>query len=109
MGLQHDLNGAEAIAARAGAAAFCVGIEQHLAGRQYLDDDFGFADIAFYMAQLFGERMGAPLDQSTPNLLAWRARLTARPTIGAVVGSIVSFLAVNGRDIPAFVAQLRPA
>jgi glutathione S-transferase len=109
MGLQHDLAGADAVAAKAGAAAFCREIEGHLAERQYLAGDFGYADIALYMAQLFGERMGALLDESTPKLLAWRARLTARPSVGAVVRQIVSFLALNGRDIPAFVAHLRPA
>ena len=29
-----------------------------------------FADIAFYMAQLFGARMGAGMSEDTPNLLA---------------------------------------
>jgi glutathione S-transferase len=68
--------------------------------------DFSFADIAFYMAQLFGERMGAPLDGLTPKLLAWRARLSTRPSVRAVVKPMVDFLAANGRSIPASLAQL---
>jgi|SRR5687768_9622757 glutathione S-transferase len=109
MGLQQDLAGAEAVAAKAGAAAFCREIDAQLADREYLAGDFGFADIALYMAQLFGERMGAPLDQSTPQLIAWRARLTARPSISAVMHALVNYLAVNGREIPAFIAHLRSA
>jgi glutathione S-transferase len=105
MGLQHDLAGPDASAARAGAAAFCRDLEGQLA-HQHLAGDFCFADIAFYMAQLFGERMGAPLDESTPRLLAWRARLSMRPSVRAVVKPMVDFLAANGRPVPAFIARL---
>jgi glutathione S-transferase len=70
MGLQHDLPGADAEVARAGAAAFCRDIEAYLEAEQHLAGDFGYADIALYMAQLFGERLGAPLDDTTPN--CWR-------------------------------------
>jgi glutathione S-transferase len=106
MGLQQDPARAEAVAARAAAADYCQQIETQLTG-EYLMDDFGFADIAFYMAQLFGERMGATLDDATPKLLAWRERLTARPSIRAVVKPMVDFLAANGRPIPPFLADLR--
>jgi glutathione S-transferase len=105
MGLQPDLAGPDASAARAGAAAFCRDLEGQLA-HQHLAGDFCFADIAFYMAQLFGERMGAPLDESTPRLLAWRARLSMRPSVRAVVKPMVDFLAANGRPVPAFIARL---
>jgi glutathione S-transferase len=106
MGLQHDLASPDAVAAKAGAAVFCQQFEAQLADRQHLAGDFSFADIAFFMAQLFGERLGAPLDQSTPRLLAWRARLTARPSFRAVVKPMMEFLAANGRPVPAFFAQL---
>ncbi len=109
MGLQNDPASAEAVAARAGAAAYYKEVEAQLTGAQHLIGDFGFADIAFYMAQLFGERMGATLDDSTPKLLAWRERLTARPSIRAVVKPMVDFLAANGRPIPPFLAGLRSA
>src|SRR5215211_4122530 len=85
MSLQQDLAGADAATARSGAAAFCQQIEALLAGREYLAGDFSFADIAFFMAQLFGERLGAPLDRSTPGLLAWRARMIERKPVRAVV------------------------
>ena len=106
MGLQHDLPGQQAVAAKASAAAFCRQIDAELADREHLAGDFSFADIAFYMAQLFGERMGAPLDDSTPKLLAWRQRLSMRPSIRAVIKPMVDFLAANGRPVPAFLAKL---
>jgi glutathione S-transferase len=106
MGLQQDLAGPDAAAAKTGAAAFCRDIEAQLASRQHLAGDFGFADIAFFMAQLFGERLGAPLDDSTPKLLAWRSRLIVRPSIRAVVKPMMEFLAANGRFVPAFLADL---
>lgn len=106
MGLQADLLGADATAAKAGAAAFCRQLDAQLADRRYLLGDFTFADIAFFMAQLFGERLGAPLDDSTPRLLAWRAGLMLRPSVRAVVRPMMDFLAANGRAVPAFAAGL---
>jgi glutathione S-transferase len=106
MGLQQDLASAEAVAAKAGAAAYCQQLEAQLGDRQYLAGDFSFADIAFFMAQLFGERLGAPLDETTFKLIAWRARLIARPSIRAVVKPMVDYLAASGRAVPAFAASL---
>ncbi len=106
MSLQQDLTGADAAAARAGAASFCQQIEADLAHGQHLAGDFTFADIAFFMAQLFGERLGAPLDATTPKLLAWRARLSLRPSFRIVVKPMMEFLAANGRPVPAFLADL---
>jgi glutathione S-transferase len=106
MGLQQDLASADAVAAKAAAAAFCQQIEAQLLEREYLAGEFSFADIAFFMAQLFGERMGVPLDESTPRLIAWRARLGARPSVRAVVKPMADYLAANGRAVPAFFANL---
>jgi glutathione S-transferase len=106
MGLQHDLAGADAAAARAGAVAFYRQVEAALADREYLAGEFGYADIAFFMAQLFGERLGAPLDESAPRLLAWRARLTTRASIRAVVKPMADYLAASGRTVPLFLASL---
>jgi glutathione S-transferase len=106
MGLQQDLASPDAVAAKTGAAAFCREIEARLADGQHLAGDFSFADIAFFMAQLFGERLGAPLDDTTPKLLAWRARLSGRSSIRAVVKPMADFLAANGRFVPAFLADL---
>jgi glutathione S-transferase len=106
MGLQRDINGADAMTAKAGAAAYCREIDAQLVDGQYLAGNFTFADIAFYMAQLFGEQLGAPLDDTTPKLLAWRARVTARPSFRTVVKPMMEFLAANGRPVPASLAQL---
>ena len=106
MGLQHDLAGADAAAARAGAAAYHQQIEVLLADRDYLAGDFSFADIAFFMAQLFGERLGAPLDDSVPRLAAWRSRMAGRAPVRAVVKPMAEFLAANGRFVPAFMREV---
>ena len=106
MGLQHDLAGADAVAAKSAAAAFYQQIEGMLADRQYLASDFSFADIAFFMAQLFGERLGAPLDDSMPRLAAWRGRMTERDPVRAVVKPMAEFLAANGRFVPAFMREV---
>jgi glutathione S-transferase len=106
MGLQHDLAGSDAAAARAGAVAFHQQIEALLADRQYLAGDLSYADIAFFMAQLFGERLGAPLDDSMPRLAAWRSRMTGRASVRAVVKPMAEFLAANGRFVPAFMRAL---
>jgi hypothetical protein len=34
-----------------------------------------YADIAFYLAQLFAARLGAPMTGRTPQVLEWRARV----------------------------------
>ena len=43
------------------AQAYCVRMDTRLRDPEWLAGDFGYADIAFYMATLFGERQGAPL------------------------------------------------
>lgn len=56
-------------------------MERELADREFLAGAYSYADIAFYMAQLFGARKGAPMTDETPRLLAWRERMTARPAV----------------------------
>jgi glutathione S-transferase len=106
MSLQQDLASTEAVTAKTGAAAYCRELEAQLGDHEYLAGDFTFADIAFFMAQLFGERLGAPLDETTPKLIAWRTRMMTRPSIRAVVRPMVDYLAANGRAVPAFAASL---
>ena len=71
-----------------------------LADREWLAGDYSFADIAFYMAALFGERMGAVLGQETPRLLAWRERMTLRPAVMPVVTALARYLSSEGRPVP---------
>jgi glutathione S-transferase len=100
MGLQAALKDPAAVAARAAAARYYEEMETLLTDRQYLVGTYSFADIAFYMAQLFGARMGAEMRETTPRLLDWRARLTARPAVQQVVRPMVAYLISRGRRIP---------
>ncbi|HWM41601.1 MAG TPA: glutathione S-transferase family protein [Burkholderiales bacterium] len=104
MGLQADPGHPDAVAARAAAARYYEEMETLLADREYLAGVYTFADIAFYMAQLFGARMGAGMSAATPKLLEWRERITARPAVRQVVGPMVAYLASRGRDIPDFLS-----
>src|SRR5262245_59151151 len=79
MGLQAMPDDPAAVEARNAAASFCDGMEKDLAGKEWLAGGYSYADIAFFMAQLFGERMGAPLTDAHPRLRAWRARVVERP------------------------------
>ncbi|MGH8263067.1 MAG: glutathione S-transferase family protein [Steroidobacteraceae bacterium] len=106
MGLQSTPQDPAAIAAREAAHASYLDFEKVLAGNEFLAGPLTYADIAFYMAQLFGARMGAPMGTDTPRLLAWRDRMTARPAVARVAGTMGRFLEGEGRPIPDF---LRPA
>jgi glutathione S-transferase len=112
MGLQASAQDPAAVAARRAAARFYQEFDGLLADRKFLAGTYSFADIAFYMAQLFGARMGAPMTDATANLLAWRDRMTARPAVRSVVGPMASFLLSRGRPIPDFLSAVlaqRPA
>ena len=102
MGLQDRLGEEPAVAAIAAARRYYGRMEAQLQGHEFLAGRFTFADIAFYMAALFGERQGAPLSGDTPRLLEWRARMTARPAVRAVVAPMAAWLAGAGRPVPAF-------
>jgi glutathione S-transferase len=86
---------------------YYVLMEQQLHGREFLAGDFSFADIAFYMAALFGERQGAVLTEATPRLLAWRDRMSGRPAVRSVAGAMADWLAAHGRPLPPFMRSLR--
>lgn len=102
MGLQQNMQDPVAIAARESAAHYFNSMEGLLARRAYLAETFSFADIAFYMAQLFGERMGVPMTESSPNLLKWRDQMTERPSVRKAVKPMVLYLLENKRPVPAF-------
>lgn len=88
--------------ARDGAARFYREMESVLEKRDYLAGTYSFADIAFYMAQLFGARKGAPMTRETPRLLEWRDRMTARPAVREVAGAMGRYLVSIGRPVPDF-------
>lgn len=104
MSLQNALTGEPAVAAIEAARNFCVEMDRRLASSDWLAGSYSFADIAFYIAALFGERQGAPLTQATPCLFAWRARMTQREPVRAVVSAMARWLRAAGRPVPAFMA-----
>lgn len=102
MGLQKTLDDPVAVAAIEAASRFYDEMETLLAGRDHLAGPYSFADIAFFMAQLFGERLGAPMTEDTPRLRAWRARMCQRPAVRTVAGAMGAWLAAQGQPVPAF-------
>lgn len=108
MGLQDDLRGAPALAAIDAATRYYAAMETQLAAREWLAGSYSFADIAFYMAALFGERQGAPLTPATPRLLAWRERMTQRPAVRQVAGAMAAWLASKSRPVPPFLRDAMP-
>ncbi|MFL6692334.1 MAG: glutathione S-transferase family protein [Ramlibacter sp.] len=107
MGLQDHLRENAAQAAIAAARGFCDSVEAQLAdGRPWLLGEFTYADIAFYMAALFGERQGATLTQATPRLMEWRDRMSQREPVREVAGAMARWLLAAGRPLPSFMRGL---
>ena len=103
MGLQDRLDDPVAAAARDAASAFYARMETEVEKSDYLVGTFGFADIAFFMAQFFGDRMGAPIGDEFPALVDWRARVGSRPAVSAVLSPMAALLKTQGRRVPAWV------
>ena len=106
MGLQDRLDDAAAVAAREASARYYGEMERELAHRDCLAGPYSYADIAFYMAQLFGARMTAPMGDAHPRLQAWRDRMSARPAVAKVAGAMGRYLLSQGRTLPPFLAKL---
>ena len=106
MGLQVTPDDPAAVEARARARDFYDEMERTLGSQPYLAGAYSYADVAFYMASLFGERMGAPLGEAHRNLLAWRERIGARPAVARVAGAMARYLVSQGRTLPDFLARL---
>jgi glutathione S-transferase len=111
MGLQERLDSPEARAAINATADFAMTLDAQLArnGRPWLADIYSFADVAFYMAQLFAERQGAPLPAQAHSLLAWRERMSQRAAVRTVAGAMARWLVANGRPLPTFMQPLASA
>lgn len=108
MGLQQTPEDPAAVTAHAGAAAFYDELEAMLGdGRVWLAGaDFTYADIAFYMAQIFGDRMGAPVPASHRRLIAWRTRMGERASVRQVAGAMTRYLIGEKRRVPEFMQAL---
>jgi glutathione S-transferase len=109
MGFPEASEDPAAVSARAAAARYYEEMDALLSDRDYLAGSYSFADIAFYMAQVFGARMGAPMTEATPALLRWRDRLTDRPAVRAVLGPMMTFLRSRGRPVPDFLSSFGSA
>lgn len=59
-------------------------LDAHLAGRTYVADRYGFADIALFMTELFAVLFGLRRRRH-PNVEVWRARLIERPAVRGIV------------------------
>jgi glutathione S-transferase len=106
MGLQATPGDPAAIEARATAVRFYDELETAIEGRTWLAGDFTYADIAFYMTQLFGARRTAPMTDAHPRLQAWRDRMSARPAVARVAGAMGRYLLSQGRALPPFLEKL---
>jgi glutathione S-transferase len=109
MGLQDRLDDPAAQEAIAQAQRYYAEMDLLLHERTFLAAEYTYADIAFYMAQLFAARLGAPMNTATPRLLAWRERLTARPAVNQVVRQFADTLASYKLRIPDFIDRAAAA
>jgi glutathione S-transferase len=106
MGLQATPDDPAAVEARAATLAYYDNLEKGAAGKEWLAGSYSYADIAFYMAQLFGDRMGAPMTDAHPRLQQWRDRMSARPAVAKVAGAMGRYLLSQGRKLPTFLAKI---
>jgi glutathione S-transferase len=104
MGLQDRLGEAAAREAIEQVQRYYADSDAALGGSDYLAGDFTYADIAFYMAQIFAARLGAPMSAATPRLKAWRDRVTERPAVNRFVRQFADALARYKLKVPDFIA-----
>ena len=76
-----------------------------LTDRDYLCGEYTYADIAFFMAQLFAARKGAPMTGATPRLLDWRRRVAVRPAVQPTLLLMTQTLTRQGRPVPQFMSD----
>jgi glutathione S-transferase len=106
MGLGQTPDDPAAVEARRVAGAVYDDMERTLNGRSWLAGELSYADIAFYMAQLFGERWGVPMTDAHRKLQAWRDRMSARPAVAKVAGAMARYLVSQGRKLPPFLKRM---
>jgi len=105
MGLQDRLDEPPAQEATAQLHRYYAEMDALLTDRDYLAGDYSYADIAFFMAQLFAARLGAPMTDATSQLIAWRMRVAGRPAVLSVVEQYVWTMTGMGRPIPAWMSD----
>jgi glutathione S-transferase len=87
------------IQARQGIEAYYWNMESLLADREWLAGDYGYADIAFYMAQFFAARHTVPMGEGMMKLLGWRRRMASRVAVQPVIAAMAKYL--RSIDYPA--------
>jgi glutathione S-transferase len=102
-GLEDKPHDPIAVDARAKAHQHYEEMDARLEGQDFLAGPFSYADIAFFMAQFYGERKGAIMTEVTPRLLEWRKRVLQRPAIRKVIGRMRAWLKSEGRDSPVYI------
>lgn len=80
-------------------------LDARLRDREFMAGVFSYADIALFMAQFYGERKGAVMNETTPRLLDWRSRVLARPAVRTVIGRMGAWLTSQGRESPRYIAD----
>jgi len=105
MGLQDSLGEAAAREAIAQLLQYYEGVDAMLEGGDYIAGEYTYADIAFYMAQIFAARLGAPMTRATPRLLAWRERLSARPAVHQTLLQFADSLVQYNLRVPDFIER----
>jgi glutathione S-transferase len=109
MGLQDGLGEPVAREAITQLQRYYEGVDAMLDGGDYIAGEYSYADIAFYMAQTFAARLGAPMNRATPRLLAWRERLSTRPAVHQVVLQFADSLARYKLRVPDFIERAAAA
>ena len=105
MGLEDRLEEPPAQEAIAQLHRYYGEMEVLLTDRDYLCGEYTYADIAFFMAQLFAARKGAPMTGATPRLLDWRRRVAARPAVQPTLVLMTETLTRQGRPVPQFMSD----
>lgn len=95
----------EWIQARDGIEAYYARMELLLADREWLAGAYGYADIAFYMAQFFAARHTVPMSADTAKLVAWRRRMAARPAVKPVIEAMAGYLRSINYPVPDYGAS----
>jgi glutathione S-transferase len=106
MGLQATPDDPAAVEARATAMAFYDQMERDLGDKPFLVGDYSYADIAFWMAQVFAARMTAPMAERHGRLETWRDRVAARPAVTKVAGAMGRYMVSRNRPLPPFLQKL---
>lgn len=107
MELQDALDGPAANAACDAISRYCMAMERRLGELRFLCGNvITYVDIAFYMAQLFAERLGAPLAITMPRLLNWRERMSSRPSVRTALAPLIAYLRASNRPIAAILMRV---